>query len=818
MGGYGNKNFGCVLVGLFVVFASCGNFLLADEDLVGSLGDLSRAEIVGCKITTPDAIRFALELNTQFQWTRAPSAIRHIFLATVQRKLIESYQLAGCPAARVDVQADPKGDHLVIRIDEGAQIIAGDVQVRGEKLLDAGKLISALTAAAPNESAAAQIDSDHQVLFLPTWANPDNTWAEPLWDVGEPAFFGKSELDQIQNVVSRAFLEQGFFWANFAIAEPIDEKGKAHIVIQVFDEGPKATLGKVEVHGLSANSQQDILDFAGLKDGMPIDLEQLRAVRERFWASGRFFRHDIKATWSRTDSGPVNLELDLLQHQNAPPLSSPIQTGGPQDILMRNARSVEQSLAEGQSLLFNVDRDPWHFRVVIQPRYGTLIHLIRDAKLDGSQPSPTDQFDGLLPGGASALDLTFAITVDGLLFSSKNLNHRFEIPGRWELNTGLYAVPNPYNASRPVSFSLNTNVTTLSNRDAPTVLDFVVAPLFCFDFLSAREEKLGPIIVKTSNDVTSIERGTIKIQSDTVSGRLISLEIEANQLRMRISLSNDAIKNEVAALRAAAPINDCDVQHPAGSFVGFLISWYLANPIYDATKSIPFDALQPLLEKVAIKSLGPADRLINWFTSDDPPIFTVADDPGTSSLTAVPAAACTGNYFEYGSWPWTLDQQACLIWGGRSPNAQAELIRTVSSDDTGPVGCAVISAALARVDPQDSRAVARLGLSRLSQQAFDRDFHALFRGDGLAPTTLSDLLQGIADLDDEKAAGLIAAMPQCGNSIRFMRQLARQNPHQKMVDVLASSSDQWWNQSLEKMVEAALDHEAGITGDSGGNN
>jgi len=202
------------------------------------------------------------------------------------------------------------GRHLQIHVYEGPQYTAGNVEVVGASLTDTKALVSALTQPRMHAPADTVIGEAAGTLLIPTWKAPEE--ADVPWEIGKPARLSGEDLDACRDQALKALLNQGLFWATIDIEPEFHADHTALLVVHILNEGPKASLSDIQTSGLAINTRQEVLAYAGLKLGMPIDLHLLRSVREKFWDSGRFFQHDIRATWSKSAPGKNSIANGLL--------------------------------------------------------------------------------------------------------------------------------------------------------------------------------------------------------------------------------------------------------------------------------------------------------------------------------------------------------------------------------------------------------------------------------------------------------------------------------------------------------------------------
>jgi hypothetical protein len=801
-----------ILVVVALLAVACQNLNAADS-LVGVTGDIATAEVEGCQLVSAEKLRHALLVDAAVQLAGSPSVPMDEFVETVQRSSQEDYLTNGFGSAQVKVELDPSGRHLLIHVNEGPRYTAGNVEIFGASPADTKVLVSALTQRSAREPAAAEIDESAGTVFIPTWKSPKNG-PEACWVIGKPAYLSKEDLDDCRDQINKVLLTQGLFWADVKVEPELRSDHTALLIVHIVNEGPQASLSDVQTSGLAINTRQEVLDFAGLKPGMPIDLKMLRDLREKFWNSGRFYQHDIRAKWSRSNPGKVSLALDFWEHPNLPRLSAPISVDSPNGIMLRMGRSLQASMERGDPFVLKLDNGRQHFKMVMQSNRGFAFHWLREALIAAPSSAPSTSYSTQfsIPQAPQSLDLALLASARKFEVLSATANHRFTINQNIPLSMSLDFVPDPTDKARPVSLMCYAGVPGDSYESDPLIrLECSIAPVGCLDLVTRRSDPSGvPPKIEMRNGILQVNGHFGSLYVNAASGRLIKwirdpLEFEFEPGALDREIAADAMPGSVA--------NDYDPQHPVSSGIDFLIALNSSSPIFifgspERTKAIAHFA--SILARPALESMDQKiAKSVNDNVDDD---FDVANrhiDSG-SPLAVLRSAIGYVNYiFEYGNWPWTVSRQAMLIVSGGSPDTEQEIIRVASSEETGPIGYAALATAMRPMDLKYTQAMANLGLDHLSANGFKNDFHVLLQSQGLGPKTLSNLLQAVADLSDDEYSALSAVIPaDWADALSYMRQVGRQNPGRPIVDALAGSADKWWNGSLRKIVEAELHRES----------
>ncbi|MGA2440135.1 MAG: hypothetical protein ABSH08_04205 [Tepidisphaeraceae bacterium] len=807
-----NRRFVLAILAMAGLLATKCQSLRAADSLVGVAGDITAAEVRGCRLVSADKLRHALLVDAAVQLAGSPSAPMDEFIKTVQRSSQEDYLANGYANARVGVELDPSGHHLLIHVNEGPRYTAGNAEIIGASLADAKALVSALTQPSPREPDAAQIDERVGTLFIPTWKSPEG--ADAHWKVGNPANLSNEDLDDYKDQIVKALLSQGLFWADVKVEPELRSDHIARLVVRILNEGPKGILTDIQTTGLSINTRQQVLDFAGLRPGMSVDLNVLRAVRKKFWDSGRFFQHDIGAKWSPANPGKVSLTMDFWEHPNVPPLSKPIPADSPQGIMLRMARSMQESMEKGESFALKFDYGRQHGKVVMQADRGFAVHWTRDAVTGApaSAPSEIDSNQFFSRQAPQGLDLTIVATPKKLDVFSVAAHHRFTISTDIPLDMNLNLVPDPTNKERPVSLMFYVGVPSDSYEgDPPIRLECSIAPVACLDLVTRLfDPSRVPTKTEMRDGILQVEETEESLRVDAASGRPIQWTIGPAEFKFEPG----AMDREIAAdATPGSPANDYDPQHPASSLIHFLTAWNASCPIFNFESPQRTEAIAHFVSILAKPALESLDQEMAGPAEDDSDFEAADKHIDTQSPIALlrGAVGYVNFVFAYGTWPWTISREALLIASGGSPDTEQEIIRVASSEETGPIGYAALAAAMRPMGLEYAQAMARLGLNHLSADGFKHDFHVLLQGPGIGPKTLSNLLQAVADLSDDDFSVLSTEIPtDWVDALRYVRQVAKQHPGQPIVDALAGSTDEWWNGSVRKIVESELRRESEV--------
>jgi hypothetical protein len=160
----------------------------------------------------------------------------------------------------------------------------------------------------------------------------------------------------------------------------------------------------------------------------------------------------------------------------------------------------------------------------------------------------------------------------------------------------------------------------------------------------------------------------------------------------------------------------------------------------------------------------------------------------------------------YGSWPWTLTQEAALTVLGRGQHSRDELQRLYDSPRTGPLCYWSAARLLGFVNPPAAAMFAARGQQRLALEPFRSDCRPLLADDCLLGKCVRQAAAVVRELDDAELANLIAALPDeharvLSAAARALR-ADREQPLEKALDAALEAA---WQAGLKAQLDAALE-------------
>lgn len=342
-----------VIVISLLVVASTGSSATADspravkpddaaESKVTTLSDPDQWRFTGCQTFRADELRDVLGTDLEIiAATRVPAA--DVLQGAIARRLMLGYQQCGFPQAKVTVDVDETVGELAIAIDEGRQVLQGQVEVRGAAAIDIQRLVTEVQSPQPPDGAI-PIANRHPVGDeLPLdWVTPKGDIVRSLgaavWVPGQPASFAPKAWKGAEPKVRQILSRMGFAQSKLALSIEMADDSTARLVIDIQQEGPRTVLGEIEVVGNERNSAESVIRYLGLKSGMSFDITQQGIVQRRLRQSARFLKHTVELMPAWFD-GTSHLKLTVVEAPGIPTLDEPLTPV--QQIVVRAAEWIE---------------------------------------------------------------------------------------------------------------------------------------------------------------------------------------------------------------------------------------------------------------------------------------------------------------------------------------------------------------------------------------------------------------------------------------------------------------------------------------------
>jgi hypothetical protein len=588
----------------------------------------------------------------------------------------------------------------------------------------------------------------------------------------------------------------GFPAAKFEIEHDVDGKS-AELVIHLTSEGPGPTIRNVQIVGNSANSEQAILNCAGINTGEPYSRERAAEWQYRLWQSGRFVNCKISADPSDTDKQGLTLHIEVTELKSAPLLDKPLSAKEAAFLKCRDR--LAGFPARDEDLVLTMGPTPGGASATIMlSRHGTV--MLVNAVNPNADGSPRLRY-ALLLTRDSIGSFSFEQRSKCLLSA--------DLAAEAICQCGLVIEDNPEQSTR---LSLNISLGIEGSSESPAKVMFGGAPVA---FLGAAD----------SDDKTSaIVDGKLRI--DRENGDRIEIDAVTGALRLTTKANGqtpascldfqhgvyERMRRQIDA-ESATFANTFDARRPVTSAIAPLVEYDLWRSILGEAalnrhgiaavkKLLANGALQPLEEAiVGLQTEGTAIL--------PTPIASPRTDPSDwNNIVTVmlPTYMLTGSdaIFARDSWPWSLSRAYAFAFV--RPKAGGEqMVSLVSSPKSGPL-CCLSTAAMVSQMGGDAVEIAKLGRTRLTLDDFRNDYRPLLDQQGLLGRELFAIAGAVRAINADEVDALCGGLsPDVAKCFRDAAAQLRASPDEPLDKLIPQVLDHCWENGLKARIEAALD-------------
>ncbi len=785
--------------------------------VVGPLGDTTNLSFEGNKTFTARNIRDGLVTNPDFLLSSNPSAPFSKYLEAVQEHVRRGYEYNGFPQVQVTTRFDKDSEKIVVKIQEGARYNRGPVRVLGAKTLSVDSFVDRLTQPWPPPESVPKTpqfpgERNKDGLYvnpMESFRHIDNTGQpvrpkKPIWETGEPAAFSEAYLKFLNKNIRMVLSELGYFFPALEVKiVPEPNKESAELLVEILDEGPKGTIGEIEIAGNNKNTREQILKYLGLEVGMEFNRSLITKTEYSLWRSGRFLNYTVSPDVISPREPRLKLHIDLKEYEAAPPL-------------FKELSPVEKTLLKLQEHLSNLPYGEEEAVISFHSmEFGTLLRMIVSPKKGilfvAENTDPNSKHD--ISGAA-------LLAKEKLALFSPSRPRKLICPspaGQMEVLMSILSNPNP---KEDTLFALHPGIAFHSEEfDQPYRLTIKLAPV-AFIYMAYKND----ISYSPGNEELIITGKKYQLKIDAESGKLIELVISmAENKEVRLVIEKEAFDETIKRVEEATAgcPNAFNAKEPLSSTVKYLTEEQILHKILRMSslcdKATPEQLARAatvfakILEK---RPLAPLEVLL--FKSRDksgesfksPPVYSEDMEAATKKLipqiSAVVFRYCN-NLFPQRSWPWTVAREAVFVTSGREAYTMAELKRIYESKETGPIGCLTTSKLLSLVKSPLAHTFAARGLERLSADDFRCDWQLVIEGESVLTQCLTRTAEAFSDLNDEDIEALVAILPpEHAAFIRDSARLLRKGKGRPLGEVLRPALDEYWDKALKKKIEAAL--------------
>jgi hypothetical protein len=773
---------------------------------VGTLREFDRFLFQGNSSFSASNLWSGLNGTFDFPELSHPLAPRDAFLAAIGSHLRLGYVHCGFPDARIAAHYDGQANCVVVQIKEGPRYRCGPVEVIGARKLPPRPIVEALTVT----------NAGTDALSLPfkfldnapaNRTEAAETNSSKIWVAGQPAHFDDISLQYLSGKVTNTLAKHGFFLSRFTLSILTNATvGTATLQVKILDEGPPATLSRINVTGNRRNSREALLDYLGLKPGIAFTSDLAAAINDRLYHSARFLTNTVRAG-TPDSAGRLKLTLEVVENDECPPLKGQFDRMEQTVLLTRDWLAKLGDTGEEAVLsLTGYSDPPATAQFILAPRQGLLV-------LETGMVSGTNRLRHALILSSSQVALYAPDRQEK--FATNFLTGQFQ--SYITVETGA---PGPDGHS--ANLMAGAGLTPLADATGapPCALSLSLAPA-AFVRLAHRTNSTRWF----DGDQLICSNAEYVLKLDARTGRFIEMttkDPEPPRIQSSLHFEPDAFASALARIErdGAGFVNVCGTNPPLSSGITFFGGELVQLPLVDAFLRARLPANTCAQLPTLLRRLGAEDFLSPFESFIDiqkAPAgdFEILEGPrpvmgGTfgAELTVAAQWVLKGGdlIFPPRSWPSTFLRDLALLSRNQQRYLQADMAEIFGSDDTGPIACLAAAGLLQCLGSPTANMAAARGLQRLSADAFRDDCRLFLDERYVAGQFAARLAAALGALNEPELEALVAPMPAA--RAEFIRDCARRlraAPNgQPVFATIAPALDTSWEKGLKQNVAKAL--------------
>lgn len=241
-------------------------------------------------------------------------------------RLAAGYRHSGFPEAVVTSELVKERQRIALTVKEGPYYRNGDVRVDGAVTIPVEDLLQGLT------------DGTGPKDAFPRWTRPreqggEIEWYKPngekvakesaVWTRDQSTRFDSHLEKSVAETAVRILQRCGYMDPTVTARLEPQANGKTTLVVNIDEEGPRATLGEIEVHGNERNTADEILTYLDVKPGQPLDSDIAARWKWALQESARFYETKVEITAPPFGPGPSRLDIHVVEIPDLPTLREP---------------------------------------------------------------------------------------------------------------------------------------------------------------------------------------------------------------------------------------------------------------------------------------------------------------------------------------------------------------------------------------------------------------------------------------------------------------------------------------------------------------
>ncbi len=290
---------------------------------IGYLDSQDALVFEGNKTYSTEQICKALYRDKDIIVSISPTASLKNHLKMLKYKIQMGYLNAGFFDPRVEVIYHSEPEHILVSIVEGPRYTKGPLVIHGASESLENDLIQCLNKIDPRVSDAMGISEVMQSISRGDMnaALTKDVYMALLWGSCEPPSFAPSFITTSTQYLNNLLRILGYYNSEFTLNLVPDHSAQTvRLEITFQTEGARPHIGTINLYGNTINSDEQILDYLGLKTGQPLNDIVVQTVQSKLISSGRFRFIEVKSEVNTDDPPQSTLNITLQETLPATPL------------------------------------------------------------------------------------------------------------------------------------------------------------------------------------------------------------------------------------------------------------------------------------------------------------------------------------------------------------------------------------------------------------------------------------------------------------------------------------------------------------------
>ncbi len=242
-------------------------------------------------------------------------------------RLAAGYRHSGFPEAVVTSEVVVDRQRIVLNVKEGPSYRNGVVRVDGAKTIPVGELITGLTEGTGPQDAFLRWTQPPGQGGMREWCKANGEKVEQeaaIWKRDQFTSFGSGRETGIVAKAKLILQRCGYMDPLISATFEPQADGLTTLIMTIEDEGPRAVLGDVEIHGGKLNSPEQILAYLEIQPGQALDIESASRWQWKLQESARFYEAKVEVTPPPFGTGPSRLDVNVVEIPGLPMLDEPL--------------------------------------------------------------------------------------------------------------------------------------------------------------------------------------------------------------------------------------------------------------------------------------------------------------------------------------------------------------------------------------------------------------------------------------------------------------------------------------------------------------